>query len=177
MMWNDNPLAMTERKGGEGDQHHTVSAPASLAVPTRGRVAGDEVGVTYDDVGGGQGGGVVAVAPNTQPDDEAPPTSILGTPAKKSCMCLRHANTCVSIFLLSFNIFVLLFYFVIHCTPSFELAIYPGARRWIGITPTVEVIAGVLLGVGLAGTIFVLAKVRCSARGGWGGGGVVKGRG
>ena len=60
---------------------------------------------------------------------------------------------------------VLAIYFLLHCTPiADELTGNSGARRWIGITLFIEVIAGVLLGIGLAVTIFVLAKVRPHAR-------------
>jgi hypothetical protein len=60
---------------------------------------------------------------------------------------------------------VLGIYFVVHCTPIADtLTKNSGARQWIGITPLIEVIAGVLLGIGLAVTIFVLAKVRPPAR-------------
>ena len=60
---------------------------------------------------------------------------------------------------------VLAIYFLLHCTPiADKLTGNSGARRWIGITLFIEVIAGVLLGIGLAVTIFVLAKVRPHAR-------------
>ena len=52
---------------------------------------------------------------------------------------------------------------------------YPGSRKFIGITPSVEIVAGILLSVGLASSLTVLAMVSKSsesglARGGGGGG-------
>ena len=72
----------------------------------------------------------------------------------------------ISVFLLVFNIVVLSFYFGMHCTPMIEAMIdYPDPRKFIGITSSVEIIAGILLIVGLASSLTVLSMVSKSSRG------------
>ena len=79
-------------------------------------------------------------------------------------------------FLLVFNIVVLSFYFGMHCTPMLDAMVdNPGTRPFIGITPSVEILAGVLLSVGLAISLTVLVMVSKSSEsglarggGGWG---------
>ena len=82
----------------------------------------------------------------------------------------------ISVFLLVFNIVVLSFYFGMHCTSMLDAMVdNPGTRTYIGITSSVEIIAGILLSVGLAISLTVLVMVSKSsesgrARGGRGGG-------
>ena len=76
-----------------------------------------------------------------------------------------------------FNIVVLSFYFGMHCTSMLDAMVdNPGTRTYIGITSSVEIIAGILLSVGLAISLTVLVMVSKSSksgrtRGGAGGGG------
>ena len=55
-----------------------------------------------------------------------------------------------------------------HCTPMLDAMVdNPGTRPFIGITPSVEILAGVLLSVGLASSLMVLAMVSKSSGGGF----------
>ena len=75
-------------------------------------------------------------------------------------------------FLLVFNIGVLSTYFGMHCTRMIgALVDNPDPRKYIGITPSVEILAGILLSVGLASSLSVLAMVSKSSGGGGRGGG------
>ena len=82
------------------------------------------------------------------------------------CSPTPHYYRVISVFLLVFNIVVLSFYFGMHCTPMIEAMIdYPDPRKFIGITSSVEIIAGILLIVGLASSLTVLSMVSKSSRG------------
>ena len=77
-----------------------------------------------------------------------------------------HYYRVISVFLLVFNIVVLSVYFGIHCTPMLGTMVdYPNARKFIGITSSIEIIAGILLTVGLASSLTVLSMVSKSSRG------------
>ena len=95
--------------------------------------------------------------------------------ARSACPLMRslthpahplHYYKVISVFLLVFNIVVLSVYFGIHCTPMLGTMVdYPNARKFIGITSSIEIIAGILLIVGLASSLTVLSMVSKSSRG------------
>ena len=80
--------------------------------------------------------------------------------ASSRCMCER--STTMMVLLVTFNLLVLSFYFGMHCTSMLDIMVDDEGgmvRRWIGVTPTIEVFAGILLVVGIANSLHVLTRV------------------
>ena len=71
------------------------------------------------------------------------------------------SNVC-SCGLLLATLLVTVAYFALHCTPVVGGAIgLPNARRWVGVTPTIEIICWVVLLVAFLHNIMVMAKITC----------------
>ena len=102
--------------------------------------------------------GRLATPPESR-SDASPPTRCRSWIAL-CCKCrCYNTSTAMSVFLLVFNVQVLSIYFVMHCTPVLD-RFYPGTQEWVGITSSIKIIAGILLGLGLGVSLNVLAKVR-----------------
>ena len=97
-------------------------------------------------------------------------TALLAAPPRRGCVC--HRATSLSVFLVLFNLIVLVVYFGMHCTRLLdELAgsSNTNLRPWVGVTSMVEVVAGFCLTLGIISSLHVLVKVRHWIRV-WGGG-------
>ena len=71
------------------------------------------------------------------------------------------SNVC-SCGLLLATLLVTVAYFALHCTAIVgDLIGKPSARRWVGVTPTIEIICWVVLLVAFLHNIMVMAKITC----------------